>query len=86
MKQKILVLFGGASSEHEVSCMSAASVLSHLDDSKYEVYKVGITKEGNWFLTDSPVSHVENGTWEEDPSNRRAAILPDPCLLYTSDK
>ena len=79
MKQKILVLFGGASSEHEVSCMSAASVLSHLDDSKYEVYKVGITKEGNWFLTDSPVSHVENGTWEEDPSNRRAAILPDPA-------
>lgn len=77
MKQKLLLLFGGASSEHEVSCMSAASVLKHLDQEKYEVYKVGITKEGNWFLTDSPVSHIENGSWQEHEENRRAILSPD---------
>lgn len=77
MKQKLLLLFGGASSEHEVSRMSAASVLKHLDKEKYELYKVGITKEGNWFLTDSPVSHIEDGSWQEDPENRRVILSPD---------
>ena len=77
MKQKLLLRYGGASSEHEVSCMSAASVLKHLDQEKYEVYKVGITKEGNWFLTDSPVSHIENGSWQEHEENRRAILSPD---------
>ena len=45
MKQKktVLVLFGGVSSEHEISCLSAASVLSHMDIDKYEIRKAGIT-------------------------------------------
>ena len=77
MKKKLLILFGGASSEHEVSCLSAASVLRHLDENKYEIYKVGITKEGNWFLTDSPVSDIEEGRWTENPGNRRASLSPD---------
>lgn len=77
MKQKLLLLFGGASSEHEVSCMSAASILEHLDKDKYELYKVGITKEGNWFLTDSPVSHIGDGRWQDDPGNRRVILSPD---------
>lgn len=77
MKKKLLLIFGGASSEHEVSCLSAASILRHLDGSKYDVYKAGITKEGNWFLTDSPVSDIENGSWAENPQNRRASLSPD---------
>ncbi len=89
MKQKLLLLFGGASSEHEVSRMSAASVLKHLDKEKYEVYKMGITKEGNWFLTDSPVSHIEDGSWQEDPANRRAILSPDTSdhglIVFESD-
>lgn len=80
MKQQLLILFGGASSEHEVSCMSAASVLKHLDKSKYEIYKVGITKEGNWFLTDSPVSHIEDGSWEQRTDNRSASLSPDTSV------
>lgn len=86
MKKKLLVIFGGASSEHEVSCLSAASVLRHLDENKYEIYKAGITKEGNWFLTDSPVSDIEKGSWVENPENRRASLSADPfiggLLLY----
>lgn len=89
MKKNLLLIFGGASSEHEVSCLSAASILRHLDESKYNIYKAGITKEGNWFLTDSPVSDIENGSWAENPENRRASLSPDThvhgMLVYGED-
>ena len=49
-KVSLAVLFGGRSSEHEVSLMSAASVLENLDREKYDIYMVGITKEGRWLL------------------------------------
>ena len=52
-KKNILVLFGGRSSEHEVSCVSVTTILSNIDKEKYEVYVVGITKEGRWVLVDS---------------------------------
>ena len=50
-KQTVAVLFGGQSSEHEVSCVSAATVIDHIDREKYEVVLIGITKEGKWLLT-----------------------------------
>ena len=60
MKDRIslLILFGGMSSEHEVSCLSAASVLDHIDRDRYHINTIGITKEGNWLLTDSPVVNI----------------------------
>lgn len=75
-KTNLLVMFGGASSEHEVSCVSAASVLQHISEEKYNIYKTGITKEGNWFLTSSPVVNISDGSWENDKNNRRICILP----------
>ena len=79
MKEKpsLLILFGGASSEHEVSCASAASVLSHIDSEKYRINTIGITKEGNWLLTGSPVVHIGDGSWQKRPGNRRAILCPD---------
>ena len=47
-KLRVGVLFGGRSGEHEVSLLSAASVLNAIDKKKYEVVPVGITKEGRW--------------------------------------
>lgn len=76
-KISLLIIFGGMSSEHEVSRISAASVLEHIDEGKYEINTIGITKEGNWFLTGSPVVHIRDGSWEHDESNRRAIISPD---------
>ncbi len=76
-KTNLRVMFGGASSEHEVSCVSAASVLQHISEEKYNIYKTGITKEGNWFLTSSPVVNISDGSWENDENNRRIFILPD---------
>src|SRR3989454_10088505 len=47
-KLRIGVLFGGRSGEHEVSLLSAASVVNAIDKSKYEVVPIGITKDGRW--------------------------------------
>ena len=47
-KLRVGILFGGRSGEHEVSLLSAASVFSAIDKSKYEVVPIGITKEGHW--------------------------------------
>jgi D-alanine-D-alanine ligase len=47
-KLRVGILFGGRSGEHEVSLLSAASVLKAIDKDKYEVVPIGITKEGRW--------------------------------------
>lgn len=78
MKNKIslLILFGGISSEHEVSCASAASVLKNINTEKYHINTIGITKEGNWLLTSSPAVNIGDGSWEKDTDNRKAIISP----------
>ena len=50
MKKKIAIIFGGESIEHEVSLASAAELLTHIDKSKYYVYPIGITKDGELSL------------------------------------
>lgn len=76
-KISLLILFGGVSSEHEVSCKSAASVLKHINSEKYDIKTIGITKEGNWLLTSSPAERIENGSWQLDEGNKTAFIAPD---------
>lgn len=76
-KLSVCVLFGGISPEHEVSLRSAESVLNNLDKEKYQVFPVGITKEGEWILfggTDYRM--LPAGTWQSHPDNRRAALSP----------
>lgn len=70
MKKKIAVLFGGRSTEHEVSRVSAASVLRNIDMSKYEVYRIGITKNGEWFEYNGSIDKIENGQWEQDQNSK----------------
>lgn len=50
-KIRVAVVFGGRSSEHEISCVTAGSVMSVIDPDRYEVVPVGITPSGNWVLT-----------------------------------
>lgn len=66
MKIKIAVLFGGQSTEHEVSRTSAASVLRNIDQSKFDVYPIGITKSGKWIEYTGSIDKIENGEWEKD--------------------
>ncbi len=50
-KLRIGILFGGRSSEHEVSLLSAASILQAIDQTRYDVVPIGITKQGHWLST-----------------------------------
>ncbi|WP_039791466.1 D-alanine--D-alanine ligase family protein [Amycolatopsis sp. ATCC 39116] len=49
-KTRVAVVFGGRSTEHTISCLSAGSVLAHLDRDRFEVVPIGITREGGWVL------------------------------------
>ena len=76
-KISVCILFGGVSPEHEVSLRSAESVLNNIDHEKYDVFPVGITKEGQWFLFGGrDYSLLPGGTWVDHPDNRPAAISP----------
>ena len=55
---RVLVLYGGRSAEHPVSCLSARSVLAALAQTEHEVVPVGITREGRWTLTDGVIAEV----------------------------
>ena len=63
-KTKVAVLFGGQSSEHEVSCISAVTVINNIDRDYYDVIMVGITKDGRWLRTES-VEDIETGAWRD---------------------
>ena len=67
-KLHVLVLFGGRSAEHEVSCLSARSVLAALDRDRYSVTTVGITREGRWTLVDG-VADTPDGVLPSVPED-----------------
>ncbi len=71
-KIRVGLIFGGRSGEHEVSLMSARSVMDAIDKEKYEVVPIGITKEGRWTLSQMPQLTIG-----EEPL-RPAALLGDP--------
>ena len=81
------VIFGGQSSEHEVSCMSAANVIDRINKEKYDLLLIGITLDGYWINTES-VEEIRSGEWRN--GNISAAILPDAtkkcAILMDGDK
>lgn len=77
MKLSVCILFGGMSPEHEVSLRSAESVLNNIDHEKYNVFPVGITKDGDWMLFGGKdYAELPTGTWMNNAANCRAAISP----------
>jgi D-alanine-D-alanine ligase len=68
---RLVVLFGGQSAEHEVSCTTAAHVLRAVDPDRYDVVPVGITREGTWVQADDAQAALARGT----------AALPPPDHL-----
>lgn len=73
-KKTIAVLFGGRSTEHEVSCMSVINVTSCIDNDKYDIILIGITKDGKWLKTES-LEDIRTGEWKN--SKVSAIISPD---------
>lgn len=76
-KTSVAVLFGGASSEHDVSLMSASSVLANIPRDKYDVHMVGITKDGRWYYYTGEIDKLPDSSWEQDSSLIPALISPD---------
>ena len=79
-KIRVAVIFGGRSSEHSISCISAGSVLRALDRTKYDVVPIGITKSGKWVLEadDAERLTIQNGVFPEVDST-------NPTVLFTAD-
>lgn len=75
-KTRVAVLFGGVSSEHEISLMSVESVLANLPD-HYEVLRIGITKDGRWVEYTGRNDEITSQKWEHDPTLRTAIVSPD---------
>ncbi len=73
-KKTIAVLFGGQSSEHIVSCMSAVNVAGQIDTEKFLPLLIGITEDGRWLKAPS-LESIKDGSWRD--SRTEAMILPD---------
>ena len=73
-KKTVAVLFGGQSSEHEVSCVSATTIISNMNHDLYNVIIIGITKDGKWVKVPS-VEDIKSGDWVKGKVN--AIISPD---------
>ena len=75
-KLNVCVIFGGASSEHEVSLVSSATIIGSLDKNKYNIHMVGITKAGAWKYFDGAVSEIAD--FDKTAKNFSPALIsPD---------
>lgn len=72
--KKILLLFGGNSSEHLVSCKSAKSILEHIDNKKYHVTAVGISSQNDWYLYRDTIENILE--WQNHQTEKIDAIIP----------
>ncbi|WRS26616.1 D-alanine--D-alanine ligase family protein [Oscillospiraceae bacterium MB08-C2-2] len=77
MSVKLCVLFGGVSSEHEVSRISAASVLENLHRDRYELTVLGITRDGRWLHYTGPAQLIAEDKWEAPEYTAPAILSPD---------
>jgi D-alanine-D-alanine ligase len=64
-RKRVLVVFGGQSTEHEVSRISATSILKNINKEKFEVLMMGITKDGNWLPYNGDIDKIPSGEWEQ---------------------
>lgn len=78
--KKIAVLFGGCSSEYEVSLQSAYSVITNIDRTKYTPVLIGINRKGNWFLFEGKEDTILNDTWHQQKECYEAVISMDKSL------
>lgn len=77
-KIRLCVLFGGQSPEHDISCKSVVSILNNLNEEKYKIHKIGITKKGEWLLYTGKTERIADGSWLKDKKHLKKAIIsPD---------
>lgn len=64
-RKKIALFFGGCSSEYEVSLQSAYAILTSIDSARYEIFPIGIAKDGQWFFFQGEFQRLLTDTWQE---------------------
>ena len=74
-KINLLVLFGGKSTEYEVSLISAHSILTNINKENYSITTVGITKDGDWYLYDGDLDAIKSGEWCHSTDSMERAVL-----------
>ncbi len=85
-RPRVAVVFGGRSSEHSISCISAGSVLAALDPERWDVVPVGIATDGRWVLESAEPGHLALGPSGELPTvtgDREVALTPGQGLVVT---
>ncbi len=73
-KRTVAVLFGGQSTEHEISCLSAVTIIQNIDREQYDLLLIGITRDGRWLKTNS-IEEIQSGSWVGGTT--RAILSPD---------
>lgn len=91
MRKRVAVIFGGHSSEYEVSLQSAFSVLQNMNENKFEVFPVGITREGEWYHYTGGLEQVRDNSWGEEKENLHSVAVsqsrPAPgFLVFDGDR
>ena len=81
MKKTVAVIFGGQSSEYEISCISAANVAENIDTSLFDVVKIGITRDGRWWLYEGDTGSMRHNVWYELTEKLRPAVI-SPCSAH----
>lgn len=79
-KTRIAVLFGGASSEYEVSLRSVAFVLENLDKEKYDPILIGIDRHGKWNVFSGPIENIQQDDWMHSGKSKTAFVTPSPNI------
>lgn len=73
IKPSIGIIFGGVSSEYEISLLSATSILQNINSERYDLYMVGITKAGNYLLYTGDIDRIKDDTWQGEDCT--------PCII-----
>ncbi|MGN1203403.1 MAG: D-alanine--D-alanine ligase family protein, partial [Eubacterium sp.] len=74
------IIFGGVSSEHDISCISAKGIVSNLDYDRYNVVLIGITKDGRWFIYNDDINLLPEDKWIYSKKLVPAFISPDTSV------
>ena len=81
-KRTLCLIFGGKSREYPVSLKSCACILRYIDREKYEIHKIGITRDGGWYLYNGDEDKIECGEWENYEKYPLYASLTTGELTY----
>ena len=74
MKKTVAIIFGGCSSEYEISLVSATSVIRNVNRDKYNILLIGITKNGDFYLYNGDINDIEKDKWLNESKIQKITI------------